>query len=333
MTTQNAIDLRRLVPVLALAAAAWVFGAAVPGHAQGYPSKPIKIVVAYPPGGGTDLVARIISDEMSRSLGQRVIVDNKGGGGTIIGTESVARAAPDGYTLFFGTNAMVINSALHEKLPYDPISDFEPISLISVQSLGIFVNPRLNLGSIQSLIAYAKANPGGVNFASSGNGSAQHLAGELLRSLGGINILHIPYKGAGGNAITDLLAGNVDMMITSLFGIGEHVKSGRLKLIATTGSQRSVATPDVPTVAESGVPGYKMITWQALFAPARTSKAVIDSLNSELRRISDVKKVTERLFENGLEYKTSTPAELREMLIGERKLYVDIVRKTGAKTD
>lgn len=325
--------MRRAISVLALAVVAWVFGPAMPAQAQGYPSKPIKIVVAYPPGGSTDLVARVISDELARGLGQRVIVDNKGGGGTIIGTESVARAAPDGYTLFYGTNAMVINSALQAKLPYDPINDFEPISLAAVQSLGIFVNPRLNLNSIQALVAYAKANPGKLNFASSGNGSAQHLAGELLRSLAKVNIVHIPYKGVGANAITDLIAGNVDMMITSLFGIAEHVKTGRIKLIATTGSQRSPATPDIPTVAESGVPGYKMISWQALFAPAGTSKAAVDRLNAEMRRVSEVKKVTEKLFENGLEYKTSTPAELREMLIAERKLYVEIVRNTGAKTD
>ena len=337
MTIQLAPGMRRSFSrsfsLLALAVFAWVIAPVSPVQAQAYPSKPVKIVVAYPPGGSTDLVARVIADELARGLGQRVIVDNKGGGGTVIGTESVARSAPDGYTLFYGTNAMVINSALQEKLPYDPIKDFEPVSLAAVQSLGIFVNPRLNLNSVPALLAYAKANPGRLNFASSGNGSAQHLAGELLRSLGQVNIVHIPYKGVGANAITDLIAGNVDMMITSLFGIGEHVKSGRIKLIATTGSQRSPATPDVPTVAEGGVPGYKMISWQALFAPAGTSKAAVDRLNTEMRRIGEQKKVTDRLFENGLEYKTSTPAELREMLVGERKLYVDIVRNTGAKLD
>ena len=333
MIMQFAFRPRLSISVLALAIVAWGCGPAALAQAQGYPSKPIKIVVAYPPGGSTDLVARVISDELSRGLGQRVIVDNKGGGGTIIGTESVARAAPDGYTLFYGTNAMVINSALQEKLPYDPITDFEPISLAAVQSLGIFVNPRLNLNSVPALLAYAKANPGRLNFASSGNGSAQHLAGELMRSLGQVNIVHIPYTGVGTNAITDLIAGNVDMMITSLFGIGEHVKSGRIKLIATTGSQRSPATPDVPTVAEGGLPSYKMISWQALFAPAGTSKTTIDRLNAEMRRVGEIKKVTDRLFENGLEYKPSTPAELREMLVAERKLYVEIVKSTGAKTD
>lgn len=329
---QFAFNARRSISVLVLAIAAWVIGPAVPVQAQGYPSKSIKIVVAYAPGGSTDLVARIIGDELSRGLGQRVIVENKPGGGTIIGTESVARSTPDGHTLFYGTNAMVINSALHEKLPYDPISDFEPVSLAAVQSLGIFVNPRLNVGSMQALIAYAKANPGKLNFASSGNGSAQHLAGELLRSLATINIVHIPYKGAGP-AVTDLLAGNVDMMISSLLGIVDHVKTGRLKLIATTGSQRSLATPDIPTVAESGVPGYKIISWQAFFAPAGTSKAVVERLNSDLKRIGGMKKVTEKLFENGLEYNTSTPAELHEMLLAEQKQYREIVKSTGAKMD
>jgi len=313
-------------------AAVFALAAAACAQAQDYPSKPVRIIVAYAPGGSTDLVARILSDELSRGLGQRVIVDNKPGGGTIVGTETVARATPDGHTLFYGTNAMVINSALHEKLPYDPIKDFEPVSLAAVQSLGILVNPRLNLGSVQSLVAYAKANPGKLNFASSGNGSAQHLAGELLRSMAQINIVHIPYKGAGP-AITDLLGGNVDMMITSLLGIVDHVKSGRLKLIATTGPQRSPATPDVPTVAESGVPGYRIISWQALFAPAGTSKAAVERLNAELRRIGGVKKVKDKLFENGLEYKPSTPAELHDMLLAEQKQYIEIVRKTGAKTE
>jgi tripartite-type tricarboxylate transporter receptor subunit TctC len=305
---------------------------AAPACAQDYPSRTVRIVVAYAPGGSTDLVARILSDELSRGLGQRFIVDNKPGGGTIVGTETVAHATPDGHTLFYGTNAMVINSALHEKLPYDPIKDFEPVSLTAVQSLGILVNPRLNLGSVQSLVAYAKANPGKLNFASSGNGSAQHLAGELLRNLAAINIVHIPYKGAGP-ALTDLLGGNVDMMITSLLGIVDHVKSGRLRLIATTGPQRSAATPDVPTVAESGVPGYRIISWQAVFAPAGTSKAVVERLNAELRRIASVKKVTEKLFENGLEYKPGSSAELRDMLIAEQKQYIEIVRRTGAKTE
>jgi tripartite-type tricarboxylate transporter receptor subunit TctC len=301
-------------------------------QAQAYPTKPIRIVVAYAPGGSTDIAARMIGDELGQAFGWRIVIDNRAGGGTIIGTETVARATPDGYTLFYGTNAMVINTVLQDKVPYDPIRDFEPVAITIVQPLAVLAGPRLNVNTMQALIANAKANPGKLNFASSGNGSLQHIAGELLRNMGGLNVVHVPYKGAGP-AMIDLLGGNVDFMITSLLGTTEHIKAGRLKLLATTGSRRSQSTPNVPTVAESGLPGYEAISWQSVFAPARTNKAVVERLNSALRQAAGSKTLNEKIAANGMELKISTPAELRELVLKEQKKYAAIVKKTGAKVE
>ncbi|MGZ5145824.1 MAG: tripartite tricarboxylate transporter substrate-binding protein, partial [Burkholderiales bacterium] len=254
------------------------------------------------------------------------------GGGTIIGTETVARATPDGYTLFYGTNAMVINTVLQEKVPYDPVRDFEPVAIAIVQPLAVLAGPRVKVNSMQALISNAKANPGKLNFASSGNGSLQHIAGELMRNMAALNIVHVPYKGAGP-AMIDLLGGNVDFMITSLLGTMEHIKSRRLKLLATTGSRRSQANPDVPTVAESGLPGYEAISWQALFAPAKTSKAVVDRLNSALRQAAGSKSLNDKIAANGMELKISSPAELHDLVLKEQKKYAAIVKKTGAKIE
>jgi tripartite-type tricarboxylate transporter receptor subunit TctC len=305
---------------------------AASADAQSYPTRPIRVVVAYAPGGSTDIAARLIADELMQSQGWRIVIDNRAGGGTIIGTETVARATPDGYTLFYGTNAMIINTVLQEKVPYDPIRDFEPVSLAITQPLGVLVGPRLKVNTMKDLIANAKANPGKLNFASSGNGSLQHIAGEMLRSSAGLNVVHVPYKGAGP-AMTDLLGGNVDFMITSLLGTSEQIKAGRLRLLALTGSKRSQAAPDVPTIAESGLPGYEAISWQALFAPAKTPKAVVDRLNAALRQAAGSKKLSDRIAENGMDLRMAPPAELRDLIVREQKKYAAIVKRTGAKVE
>lgn len=300
--------------------------------AQDYPSKPIRIVVAYAPGGATDIAARLIADELMQSQGWRVIIDNRAGGGTLIGTETVARATPDGYTLLYATNATAINAVLQAKPSYDPVKDFAPVALVITQSLGVLASPRLKVGSMKELIAHAKANPGKINFASSGNGSNQHLAGEMLRTSAGINIVHVPYKGAGP-AMIDLLAGNVDFMITSLLGTSEHIKAGRLKLLATTGAKRSTADPDVPTVAESGLPGYEAISWQGLVAPAKTDKAIVERLNSALRKAAASKKLAAKVMENGMELRVSAPEELRDVIATEQKKAAATIKSTGAKVE
>jgi len=317
----------RVLCVMAAALAALPAGAA-----QSYPSKPIRIVVAYAPGGSTDIAARLIADEVMQNQGWRIVIDNRAGGGTIIGTETVARATPDGYTLLYATNATVINSVLQEKLPYDPIRDFAPVATVITQPLGVLVGPKLKVGSMKELIAQAKANPGKLNFASSGNGSLQHIAGEMLRNNAGLNIVHVPYKGAGP-AMIDLLAGNVDFMITSLLGTSEHIKSGRLKLLALTGAKRSAAAPDVPTVAESGLPGYEAISWQGLLAPAKTERAVIDRLNGALKKAAGSKKLEDKVAENGMDLRISSPEELRDLIVREQKKYAGIVKRTRAKVE
>jgi tripartite-type tricarboxylate transporter receptor subunit TctC len=227
---------------------------------------------------------------------------------------------------------MVINTVLQDKVPYDPIRDFEPVAITIVQPLAVLAGPRLNVNTMQALISNAKANPGKLNFASSGNGSLQHIAGELLRNMAGLNIVHVPYKGAGP-AMIDLLGGNVDFMITSLLGTTEHIKAGRLRLLATTGSRRSQSIPNVPTVAESGLPGYEAISWQAVFAPAKTNKAVVERLNSALQQAAGSKTLNDKVAANGMELKISTPAELRELVLKEQKKYAAIVKKTGAKVE
>jgi tripartite-type tricarboxylate transporter receptor subunit TctC len=300
--------------------------------AQSYPTKPIRVVVAYAPGGSTDIAARLIADEMVQNQGWRIVVDNRAGGGTIIGTETVARATPDGYTLFYGTNAMIINTVLQDNVPYDPIRDFEPVSLAITQPLGVLTGPRLKVATMKDLIAHAKANPGKLNFASSGNGSLQHIAGEMLRNAAGLNVVHVPYKGAGP-AMTDLLGGNVDFMITSLLGTSEHIKGGRLRLLALTGPKRSPAAPDVPTIAESGLPGYEAISWQGFFAPAKTPKQVIDRFYSALQQAAKSKRLNDRVAENGMDLRMAPPNELADLIVREQKKYVAIVKRTGAKVE
>ncbi|MEY3739718.1 MAG: hypothetical protein RLZZ192_394, partial [Pseudomonadota bacterium] len=250
-----------------------------------YPNKPIRIVVAYPAAGSTDIVARLFGQELSTKLGQPVVIDNKAGAGTLIGTEFVIRAAPDGYTLFMGTPATVITPLLHKTPTYDAVKDLQPISLATTQSMGVLVSNKLGVASIPELVKYAQANPGKVNFASSGNGSAQHLAAEALNDSAKINMLHIPYKGAG-NAINDLVSGRIDVMITSLVGnMMDYVAEGRIKLIATTGPERSSFLTNVPTVTEGGVPNFGIRTWTALFAPANTPPAIIAKLNQAMEAI------------------------------------------------
>ena len=323
----------RLPRVLfSVAATAAGFAFSVSAMAQTYPSRPVRIVVAYAPGGSTDIAARLIADELMQNQGWRIVIDNRAGGGTIIGTETVARATADGYTLFYGTNAMVINTVLQEKVPYDVVRDFEPVSLVITQPLGVLVSPRLKVSSMKELIAHAKANPGKLNFASSGNGSLQHIAGEMLRNGARIDVAHVPYKGAGP-AMTDLLGGQVDFMITSLLGTSEHIKAGRLKLLATTGAKRSPATPEVPTVAESALLGYEAISWQGLFAPAKTPKAIVDRLYSALQQAGKSKKLSDKVAENGMELRMAPPSELRDLVAREQKKYAAIVRKTGAKVE
>ena len=291
-----------------------------------YPDKPIRLIVAYAPGGATDIVARMISQELTPILGQSVIVENRAGGGTIVGTESIKRSTPDGYSLLFATNAFVITPLLHSGPTYDPLKDFSPVSLTTIQPLGLLVTPGLKINTVEALIDYAKKNPGKLNFASSGNGSAQHLAGEAFRVAAGIDLVHVPYKGAGP-ALIDLLAGRVDIMFTSLVGNTEHIQDGRLTLIATAGLTRGPATPNVPTVAQT-LPGFQAFTWQGVMAPANTPTRVIDRLNAALKQVAAAPRFYEKLAAQGMEVQTSTPTEFQARLSNDSEQYKQLLQRT-----
>lgn len=298
-----------------------------------YPNKPIRIVVAYPAAGSTDVIARLFGQELSAKLGQPVVIDNKAGAGTLIGTEFVIRAAPDGYTLFMGTPATVITPLLHKTPTYDAIKDLQPISLATTQPMGVLVSNKLGVSSISELVKYAQAHPGKVNFASSGNGSAQHLAAEALNDSAKIEMLHIPYKGAG-TAINDLVSGRIDVMITSLVGnMMDYVSEGRIKLIATTGPERSGFLPKTPTVAEGGVPNFGIRAWTALFAPANTPPAVIAKLNQAMEAIKNDGVIQKKIESQAMDVTIGSPEEVRKMLSAERDFYGAILKRTNAKLD
>ena len=298
-----------------------------------YPNKPIRIVVAYPAAGSTDVIARLFGQELSAKLGQPVVIDNKAGAGTLIGTEFVIRAAPDGYTLLMGTPATVITPLLHKTPTYDAIKDLQPISLATTQPMGVLISNKLGVSSIQELVKYAQAHPGKVNFASSGNGSAQHLAAEALNDSAKINMLHIPYKGAG-TAINDLVSGRIDVMITSLAGnMMDYVSEGRIKLIATTGPERSSFLPKTPTVTEGGVPNFGIRVWTALFAPANTTPAVIAKLNQAMEAIKNDGVVQKKIESQAMDVTIGSPEEVSKILSAERNFYGAILKRTNAKLD
>lgn len=290
-----------------------------------FPTRPITLVIGYAPGGGTDIVGRVLARELEAELGQPVVVDNRAGAGTLIATDHVARSTPDGYTLFFATNGMVINSLLKEPAPYDVVNDFAPIGMVTVQSLALVVRPGLKVSSVKELIAYAKARPGKLNFASSGHGNAQHVAGEAFAAATGIDIVHVPYKGASP-AIQDLIAGRVDMMFTGLLGLKDHIAAKRMILLATTGQTRTSATPDVPSVAEAaGLPDYAVDSWQAIFAPAGTPKAVVDRLSQGLLKVGQAGRLAERFKDEGMDVRVSTPQALQDFIIKDRRQLAGII--------
>jgi tripartite-type tricarboxylate transporter receptor subunit TctC len=285
------------------------------------------LLIAYTPGGATDIVGRLLAQELSQQLGQAVVVENRPGGGTLLATETLRKTAPDGYTLLFGTNAFVITPLLHDTPTYDPIKDFEPVAQATIQPLGLLVAPQTHLDTTEKLITYARQHPGKINFASSSNGTAQHLAGEAFRVAANIDIVHVAYKGANP-ALIDLLAGRVDMMFTSLVGNMDHVRAGRLLLLATTGSQPTRATPTIPTVAQAGLPNFEAYTWQGVIAPGGTPLAVVEKLNAAVVKAAQNPKIVETLLAQGMEVKTSTPEEMRALWIKDNAQYKILLQRT-----
>lgn len=306
-----------------LLSAACVFQASA---ADVYPQRPVRLIIPYPPGGAGDFVGRLLGAKLTEALGQQVVNDNRPGGGQLIATQLAAQAQPDGYTLFLASATHGINPGLRKKLPYDSIKDFAPITLVASSPLIFVAHPSLNAGTIQELVAQAKARPGKINYGSSGPGTGGHLSVEMLKWMTGIDMVHVPYKGAGP-ALTDLLAGHIQLVCTSPLAALPHVRAGRLRGLAMTSRTRSHAAPDIPTVAESGVPGYESTLWYALLAPAGTPKAIIKRLHAETVRIIHSPDVTGKLRGLGADPIGSSPEELSKFLKTEIARWTQVIRE------
>jgi tripartite-type tricarboxylate transporter receptor subunit TctC len=296
---------------------------------QNFPTKPIRIIVPYTPGGTTDNLARICGQKLTEAWGQPVIVDNRPGGGGIVGAELAKRSAPDGHTLFLGTSAsLATNVSLQKNLPYDPVKDFAPVALLAKGFNVLVVNPSVPAKNVLELIALAKAKPGQMNFASSGKGSSQHLSGEYFKSMAGIDIVHVAYKGSAA-ALVDLRSGQVQMMFENIPTAMPHFKAGALRALAVTGAKRWPSLPEIPTIAESGLPGYELGGFYSLVAPAATPKPIVAKLNNELNRIISSPELRDRLLDQGFEPSPMTPEEFSTLI----KTYIiknaKIVKESG----
>jgi tripartite-type tricarboxylate transporter receptor subunit TctC len=298
-------------------------------HAQTYPAKPIRIIVPYPPGGGTDVVARTLAQKMTEVMGQPVIVDNRAGANSIIGSDVVAKAAPDGYTVLITLATHVINPALYAKLPYGP-DDHAPVTVLAEYPFVITVHPSLPVRNVKDLIVFAKARPGQLTFASSGNGSGPHLGMELFKNMAGIDVVHVPYKGAG-QAMTDLLSGQVPIFLNNFLAGAQMIKAGRLRALAVTSRKRSHAAPDVPTVAESGVPAYMVTGWYGMMVPAATPAPVLRALHEGTVKALKSKEVSGRLSAEAAEIVASTPQEFSAFLKSESEKWTAVIRKAKVR--
>jgi tripartite-type tricarboxylate transporter receptor subunit TctC len=310
-------------------AAAAVF----PAVAAEYPERPIRLVVPFPAGGGADTLARLIMPKVEQALGATIVIDNRAGAGGNVGAEYVAHAAPDGYTLLYGTNGThAINQTLYTNLRFDPVKDFAPVSRMTLIAAMLFVNENFPPKSVEELIRYAKANPGKVNFASSGNGTTSHLAGELFRTMAGIDIVHVPYRG-GAAAALGVMSGQVQMMIDVMPNAFPLVQGGKVRGLAVSTAHRYPAAPEYPTIAESGLPGYDVSAWDGIFAPAGTPAPIIDRLNAAIRQALDDPKLREALLARGAQAVPGSPEALAHHVKTEAEKWARVVRQSGAKID
>jgi len=295
-----------------------------------FPDRPITLVVPYSPGGATDNVARVFAEQFQSALGRSVIVDNRAGANGRIGTQAVARSSADGYTLLLGGIGPLTIAPHIEEVPYDPIKDFSPISLLVTNDVVLLAHPSIEAANVGELIDYLKANPDTVNFASSGTGGPFHMSGELFKSMAGVDMTHVPYKG-DGPALVDLMAGNVQVMFTTVSASRPHFESGRIKLIASAGQQRSSQLPELPTIEESGLPGFSSETWQGLFAPQGTPEAVITILQDAVAHAMQQPALREALARQGNSIVTSNPEHLQEYIRTESDKWEAVVRQAGVK--
>jgi len=300
--------------------------------AQTYPLKPVRIISPYPPGGGNDILARTISPKLGELLGQQVIVDNRPGANTIIGTELTAKSPPDGYTIILVPSSHAINSSLYQKLPYDAVKDFPPITLVGSGPLILVVHPSLPIHSVRELVAVAKAKPEALTYGSAGNGSSGHLAGVLFGNITSTKLVHIPYKGTAP-AVNDLLGGQISMTFGTSLAVLPHVKSGKLRALASCGPERTPAAPELPTVAEAGVPGYAASLWYGLLAPAHTPREIVMRLNNDVARVLALPEIKERLSDQGVDPYTSTPEEFAKLIATDLDKWAKVVKASGAHID
>lgn len=302
--------------------------------AGGFPNRPIHFIVPYPPGSGTDIVARILGQKLTESWGQPVLVENRPSAGAIVGVDAIAKAAPDGYTIGIAdTGPLALNPALYPKLPYDPVRDLAPVTLIANLPFILVVNPAFPATNVAELLALAKSRPGQINYASIGNGSAVHLATELFKTQAGIHLVHIPYKGSAG-ALNSVVSGDTSLMFVNLLSSRELVKAGKLRALATASGKRLAAEPGLPTLAEAGVPGYAFQAWFGVVAPAGTPRPIIDRLNQELRRLISIPEVRDRLTtQGGFELAGGTPEAFSVLIRSEIEHWGKLVKQTGARVD
>lgn len=301
-------------------------------HSQPYPTRPIRLVVPYPPGGGTDIIARIVGQKLTENLGQQIIVDNRGGAGGTIGTDIAAKSVPDGYTILMAPTSHVINPSIYSKLPYDTVKDFVPITFAVSATILLVVHPSVPAKSVKELIALAKARPGQLNFGSAGNGTVFHLAAELFKRQAGIDMVHVPFKG-GGPTIANLVAGQVSLAFETMLALSPFLKAGRVRALAVASAKRSSVMPELPTIAELGFPSIVAENWYGVYAPAGTSKAIISRLNTEIVKILRTQEVKERFQGLGTEVVASTPEELAEYIRTEIEKWSKTAKEAGARVD
>lgn len=335
MSVRKASCALRLIGLAAAAAALSRCAYAQPEDpmAQRYPARPIRIVSPFAAGGSTDILARLIGQKLTASWGEPVIVDNRAGAGGIIGSDLVAKAQPDGYTLLLtSTSAHAINPALHRTLPYDPLRDFAAVTQVATGHNILVVHPSVPAKSVQELIALAKSNPGTLTFSSGGNGTPAHIAGELFNSLAKVDMVHVPYKG-GGPAAVALLAGEVSLSFGSVTTVLPQVRANRLKALAVTGAKRSSMVPELPTIAEAGVPGYALNSWYGVLAPARTPRQIVAKLSAEIVRILNLADVRAKLLQEGVDPEGTTPQEFSAFIRAEVEKWPRLVKAAGARID
>jgi tripartite-type tricarboxylate transporter receptor subunit TctC len=306
--------------------------AATVAHAQDYPAKSVRMIVPFPPGGSNDIIARQLATQMSERIGKQFVVDNRGGAGGIVGTEIVAKSPPDGYNLLVISVAYPMGAAVYAKLPYDPAKSFTPVALLGTGPNVLSVHPSLPVKTLKELLVLAKARPGHLQYASAGVGTFQHLSAELFKSLAKVDIVHVPYKG-GGPATIDTLAGQVHMTIGSLIQVLPHFRTGRLRPIATGGAKRAATLPDIPTIAEAGVPGYEANNWWGILAPAGTPDAVIKKINTEANAVMSLADTKKRLSAEGVETIAATPEQFAKHIASEMAKWSKVTRDANIKAE